>query len=49
MAVKTNCEINGIKYCRKTKTIGKKSDGSPIKRQFYGKSEKDVDEQIENI
>ena len=47
MAVKTNCEINGIKYCRKTKTIGKKTDGSPNKKQFYGRSEKDVDEQIE--
>lgn len=47
MAVKTNCEINGVKYCRKTKTIGKNLDGTPKKKQFYGKSEKDVDEQIE--
>jgi integrase len=39
MPRKTNCEINGIKYNKKYLTIGHKADGTPIIKQFYGKSE----------
>ncbi len=47
MAKKYNCEKNGIPYFRKTKTIGHKSDGTPVKKEFYGDGEKDCDRQIE--
>lgn len=47
MAKKYNCTKNGIQYFRKTKTIGHKMDGSPIKKEFYGDGEKDCDRQIE--
>lgn len=47
MAKKYNCVKNGIKYFRKTKTIGHKSDGTPIRKEFYGDGEKDCDKQIE--
>ena len=36
MAKKTNIEINGKQYYRVTRTIGKKADGTPIRKQFYG-------------
>ncbi len=36
MAKKTNIEVNGTKYFRVTRTIGYKSDGTPIRKQFYG-------------
>lgn len=42
MAVKTNYEKNGQKYFRKVKVVGHKLDGSPIKKEFYGKSEKEA-------
>lgn len=42
MAVKTNCKKNGKNYFRKVKTIGHKPDGTPIKKEFYGKSEKEA-------
>lgn len=47
MATKYNCEKNGIKYFRKTKTIGYDIDGKAIKKEFYGDGEKDCDRQIE--
>lgn len=47
MAKKYNCTKNGIQYFRKTKTIGHKIDGSPIKKEFYGDGEKDCDRQID--
>ena len=37
MAIKTNTNINGNKYYKITRTIAHKSDGTPIKKQFYGK------------
>lgn len=46
MATKYNCEKNGTKYFRKTKTIGHSFDGKPIKKEFYGDGEKDADRQI---
>lgn len=36
MAKKTNFEVNGNKYYRVTRTIGKKADGTPIRKTFYG-------------
>lgn len=47
MAKKYNCEKNGIKYFRKTKTIGHDLNGEPIKKEFYGDGEKDCERQIE--
>lgn len=47
MATKYNCEINGIKYFRKTKTIGYDEKGKAIKKPFYGDGEKDCDRKIE--
>jgi len=47
MAKKYNCEINGVKYHRKTKTIGHDIDGKPIKKQFYGSGEKDATRKLE--
>ena len=36
MAKKTNFEVNGKEYFRVTRTIGKKSDGTPLRKTFYG-------------
>lgn len=47
MATKYNCEINGIKYFRKTKTIGYNENGKAVKKPFYGDGEKDCDRKIE--
>ncbi len=47
MAKKYNCEKNGVQYFRKTKTVGHKADGTPVKKEFYGDGEKDCDRQIE--
>ena len=44
MAKKTNFESNGKQYFRITKTIGKKSDGTPIRKQFYGEGKKEAEE-----
>lgn len=46
MATKYNCEKNGVKYCRKAKTIGHDFNGKPIKKEFYGIGEKDADLKI---
>ena len=35
---KTNTEINGTKYYRVRRVIGKKIDGTPVLKSFYGKS-----------
>lgn len=47
MATKYNCEINGVKYFRKTKTIGYDETGKAVKKPFYGDGEKDCDRKIE--
>jgi len=44
MAKKTNFNINGKQYFRVTKTIGKKADGTPIRKQFYGEGKKEAEE-----
>ncbi len=43
MAVKTNYEKNGNNYFRITALIGKKADGKPIRKEFYGKSKKEAE------
>ena len=48
MAVKTNYEKNGKKYFRITRTIGKKADGTPIKKEFYGNSKSEAEEKANN-
>ncbi len=53
MAVKTNYKKNGKEYYRVTATIGKKSNGRLIRKEFYGKSKKEAeqkrDEYLRNI
>lgn len=48
MAIKINYEKNGYKYYRETRTIGKKSDGSPVKKEFLGKTKTEADEKANN-
>ncbi|MCL2249103.1 MAG: site-specific integrase [Oscillospiraceae bacterium] len=43
MPRKTNFSVNGSEYFRVTATIGKKPDGKPIRKQFYGVSKKDAE------
>jgi len=43
MPRKTNFTANGSNYYRVTATIGKKPDGSSIRKQFYGTSKKDAE------
>jgi len=38
----TNVTIKNYNYYRITASIGKKSDGTPIRKQFYGKSKKEA-------
>lgn len=47
MAKKINTEINGKQYYRITKTVGKKADGTPIKKQFYGTGIKEANEKAD--
>ena len=47
MAKEYNCEINGIKYYKVTRTIGHKANGKPIKKQFYGDGKKDANKQAD--
>ena len=42
MATKTNYSKNGKNYYRVTATIGKKADGKPLRKEFYGKSKKEA-------
>ena len=44
MANKTNYESNGIKYYRTTRVVGHKTDGTPVQKQFYGKSKSEAEE-----
>lgn len=43
MAVKTNYAKNGNDYYRVTATIGRDSNGKPIRKEFYGKGKKDAE------
>lgn len=53
MAKKTNFEVNGQQYYRVTRTIGKKSDGTPLRKTFYGaginEANQKADEYMESI
>ena len=53
MARKTNIEVNGKNYFRVTKTIGHRSDGTAIRKQFYGaginEANQKADEYIKNL
>ena len=46
MAVKTNCERGKYKYFRISATIGKTADGKPIRKDFMGKSQKEIAEEL---
>lgn len=43
MAKKTNTNINGKDYYRVTLDIGKRADGTRIRKQFYGKSKSEAE------
>lgn len=47
MAKKTNYSKNGIEYYRVTKTIGKKANGTPIKKEFYGSCKAEAEQKAE--
>lgn len=53
MAKKTNFEVNGKQYYRVTRTVGKKSDGTSIRKTFYGtginEANQKADEYMESI
>ena len=53
MARKTNFEVNGKEYYRVTRTVGKKADGTPIRKTFYGaginEANAKADEYMNNI
>lgn len=44
MANKTNCFKNGKSYYRTTVTVGRKADGKPIRKEFYGKNKKEAEQ-----
>ena len=44
MPRKTNFTTGNHNYFRSTATIGKKADGSPIRKQFYGASKKEAEQ-----
>lgn len=47
MAKKTNFEVNGKEYFRVTRTIGKKANGEPIRKTFYGTGIKEANEKAD--
>lgn len=47
MAKKTNFEVNGNKYYRVTRTVGKKADGTPIRKTFYGSGINEANEKAD--
>lgn len=49
MAKKTNFEVNGKQYYRVTRTIGKKADGTPIRKTFYGSGINEANKKLMNI
>ena len=48
MAGKTNYSKNGKEYYRITKTVGHNIDGTPIRKEFYGKGFKEAQEKANN-
>lgn len=49
MAIKTNFEVNGYKYFKVTRTIGKAINGDPIKKTFYGKTKSEAEKKAEEF
>lgn len=47
MAKKTNFEVNGKQYYRVTRTIGKKADGTPVRKTFYGSGINEANEKAD--
>ncbi len=47
MAKKTNFEVNGKEYYRVTRTIGKKANGTPIRKTFYGSGIKEANDKAD--
>ena len=47
MAKKTNFEVNGKEYFRVTRTVGKKANGKPIRKTFYGTGIKEANEKAD--
>lgn len=47
MARKTNFEVNGKNYYRVTRTIGKKSDGTLLRKTFYGSGINEANEKAD--
>ena len=48
MAKKTNFEVNGVKYYRVTRTVGKKADGTPVRKTFYGTGINEANEKADS-
>lgn len=47
MAKKTNFEVNGKQYYRVTRTVGKKADGTPVRKTFYGTGIKEANDKAD--
>lgn len=47
MAKKTNFEVNGKQYYRVTRTIGKKADGTSVRKTFYGSGINEANEKAD--
>jgi len=47
LAVKTNVEINGVKYYKTTLLIGRDSNGKKILKYFYGKNKQEAEKMKE--
>ncbi len=47
MANKTNFSVNGKDYYRVTRTVGKKADGTPIRKTFYGAGIKEANQKAD--
>lgn len=48
MAKKTNFNVNGKEYYRVTRTVGKKADGTPIRKPFYGSCKSEAEEKADD-
>lgn len=47
MAKKTNFEVNRKQYYRVTRTVGKKADGTPVRKTFYGAGIKEANDKAD--
>lgn len=44
---KTNFEVNGNKYYRTSRVVGHKADGTPIRKFFFGKGQKEAEDKAQ--